>query len=270
MRRKSWFTIIIVIVLIAIALSFWLSKQDRSLNYDDYEEMELLSKKNQIELQNEGYSKFEIEKIKEFNKNYQNHLSLLDIVENDKLENYGFNNRNLTNEGNIRIIYDEDFFTIQNSHLSFDTTITDLVKGVEKNVDRDGARVVIEFEWNHKPNTQKQWINVTYRNYVCENIYSLLKYENLNDQNDVVYKMAEIEPYNFIEKLYTEFDSRKKIHQENYVLKSGMIVLDIKSYYADSGVASLLITSQYGTKSLFRNEKILSEKKIVNAEKETH
>lgn len=267
MRGKNSFTIIIVIVLIVIFSWFWLSQQDRSLNYDDYEEMGSLSEKSQIELENEGYSSFEIEKIKEFNNHYQNHLSLLDIVENDNLKNYGFNNRSLNKEV-ISIINDEDYFTIQNSHLSFDTTIMDLVKKGE-NVDRDGARVVIEFEWNHKPNTQKQWINLTYRNYVCENIYSLLKYENPNDQNDVVYKMAEIEPHNFIEKFYTEFDSRKKIHQENYVLKSGIIVLDINSYYSDSGVASLSITSQYGTKSLFRNEKILSEKKIVNAEKET-
>ncbi|HHY21336.1 MAG TPA: hypothetical protein GX525_05505 [Bacilli bacterium] len=268
MRRKNWFTIIIVIVLIAIALLFWLSKQERSLNYDDYEEMESLSEKSLIELQNEGYSDFEIEKIKEFNHNYQNHLTLLDIVENDKLKNYGFNNRSLTNEGNNRLVYDEDDFTILNSHLSFDTAILDLVKAGE-GVDRDGARVLIEFEWNHKPNTKKHWINLAYPNYVCDNIYSLLKYENPNDQQDVVYKMAEIDPYNFIEGFYTEFDSNKKIHQENYVLKSGILVLDIKSYYADSGVASLSITSQYGTKSFFRNKEILSEKKIVNVEKET-
>jgi len=49
-------------------------------------------------------------------------------------------------------------------------------------------------------------------------------------------------------------------------LKSGIIVLDIKSYYQDS-IAPLSISSKYVGKSVFGKEEVLSEHEIINAEK---
>lgn len=101
---------------------------------------------------------------------------------------------------------------------------------------------------------------------MLDNIYTLLKYENPKDQTDFVYKMAEIEPNHYLDEFYTVIDAVKKINHQKYVLKSGIIVLDIKSYYVDSGIAPLNITSQFIMKSLFGKDKVLTEQKIFNAE----
>lgn len=245
-------------------LFFWLSNKERSLNYDDYKEMELLSQKSSIELEKKGYSDFDIRKIEEFNVNYKNHLTLLNIIENGDLESYGYNNRNFSSEAKSDIVYNENYYTIQDSNLSYTTIIMDLVR--DKNADRDAGRIIIEFEWDTKPYTQNQYIDVKYHNYIPVNIYTLLKYDNPADEYDVVYKMCEIKPSNFIDEFYADIVSRKTINQQNYILRSGIIVLDVKSYYVDS-IAPLSILSQYITKSLFGNKKILSEHKIINAEK---
>lgn len=255
---------LVVIIIASMFLIFGLSNKERSLDYDDYKEMELLLQKSSIELEKEGYSEFDIRKIEEFNVNYKNHLTLLNIVENGNLESYGYNNRNLSSEAKSDIVYDENYYTLQDSNLSYATTIMDLVR--DKNANRDAGRIIIEFEWNTKPYTQNQYIDVKYHNYIPVNIYTLLKYENPDDEYDVVNKMCEIKPSNFIDEFYTDIVSRKTINQQNYILRSGIIVLDVKSYYVDS-IAPLSISSQYIRKSLFGKEKILSEQKIINAEK---
>ncbi|MFM1655822.1 hypothetical protein ACI7RC_27595 [Brevibacillus sp. B_LB10_24] len=260
--NKKFLLVIIIVSVITSSILLWLSNKERSLDYDDYKEMELLSQKSRTELEKKGYSDLDIRKIEEFNANYKNHLTLVDIVENDNLENYGYNNRSLNSEVKSDIVYDENYFDIQDSNLSYTTTVMDLVR--DKNADRDAGRIVIEFEWDSKPATQKQYINVKYPKYILENIYTYLKYENPNDKNDVVYKMCEIEPYNFIDEFQTNIDPGKTINQQNYILKSGIIVLDIKSYYMDS-IAPFSISSQYVAKPLLGKEKILSVYKIMNA-----
>lgn len=71
-----------------------------------------------------------------------------------------------------------------------------------------------------------------------------------------------------LDKFYTEFDSRKIIDGKNYVLKDGIIVLDVRSYLAGSGIAPLSITSRYETKPFLGSPKILSEQVIINAGKD--
>lgn len=251
---------LVVIIIVSLLLVFWLSNRERPLDYDNYKEMELLSQESRAELGKKGYSDVNINKIKEFNVNYKNHLTLLDMIKNNNIESYGYNNGSLNSD----IVYDENYFTIQDSNLSYNTTIIDLVR--DKNVRRDAARIIVEFEWNMKPATQKQYVMVNYHNYRPENIYTYLKYENQNDKSDVVYKMCELNPYNFLEEFYTDIVSKKTINQQNYYLKSGVIVLDITSYYVDI-ITDLSITSKYVEKSLLGKEKVLSEQKIVNAEK---
>ena len=68
-----------------------------------------------------------------------------------------------------------------------------------------------------------------------KNIYTALKYVDSKDQNDIVYKMAELEPVNFLDGFYTDFDSRKRIDGKNYVLTAGIIVLDVRSYIVGKG-----------------------------------
>lgn len=198
---------IVAIIIISSFLLFWLSNKEKLLDYDDYKEMELLSQMSRIELEKKGYSDLDIKKIQEFNGNYKNHLTLLDIVENDNLENYGYNNRNLNSEVKGDFVYDENYFTIQDSNLTYNTTLMDLVR--DKDADRDAARIIIEFEWNSKPKTQKQFIDVKYHNYILANIYTALKYENQNDKDDIAYKMCEIDPYNFIDEFYAKLPQEK-------------------------------------------------------------
>ena len=83
MMRKIF---IILFGISFIILLFWLNLE-KELDYDDYENMELLSTKSKSQLENEGYSKVDIEKIKEFDKNYQNHLSLVNMIENNTILN---------------------------------------------------------------------------------------------------------------------------------------------------------------------------------------
>jgi len=52
------------------------------------------------------------------------------------------------------------------------------------------------------------------------------------------------------------------------VLKDGIIVLDVRSYLAGSGIAPLSITSRYETKPFLGSPKILSEQVIINAGKD--
>lgn len=250
------------IIIALLFLFFWLSNKDRLLDYDDYKEMELLSKKSHIELGKEGYSELDIEKIERFSVNYKNHLKLLDIVENDNIENYGYNNRSLDNKTKSDIVYDENHYTIQDSGLSYTTTIMDLIgdKG------RDAGRIVIEFEWGTIPHTQNQYINVEYPKYIPANIYTLLKYKKPDDEYDVVYKMCELKPYNFIDVFFADIATEKTINQQNYILSSGTIVLDVESTIKGIGIMPLSVTSKYVGKSLFGKEKVLSEQKIVNAE----
>ena len=259
MKRKY----LVMIIIVLFFLLIWFSNREKNLDYDDYEKMEVLSQKSTIELEKEGYSDIDIRKIKEFNINYENHLILLDMIESNNLKNYGYNNRNIDSEYRDNIIYDENCFSIKENGLSHTTTAVDFVK--EEKLDRDVARTVMEFEWDIKPVNNEQYISIKYPNYIPEDIYTCLKYENLNDKNDVVYKMAEIMPYNFIDEFYTDITSKKTINQQDYILKSGVIVLDIRSYYL-SGVAPLSIISQYKEKSFLGKEKVLSEQHILNVE----
>ncbi|WP_016838726.1 hypothetical protein [Ureibacillus thermosphaericus] len=59
MMRKIF---IILFGISFIILLFWLNLE-KELDYDDYEKMEFLSPKNKSQLENEGYSKVDIEKI---------------------------------------------------------------------------------------------------------------------------------------------------------------------------------------------------------------
>lgn len=255
MMRKIF---IILFGISFIILLFWLNLE-KELDYDDYENMELLSTKSKSQLENEGYSKVDIEKIKVFDKNYQNHLSLVNMIENNTVKHYGYNNRII--EEHRKIIYEKNDFTKQHNHLMFNTIVMDLARDEE----RDAARIIIEFEWNNKPSSNRHAINVTYNNFIMKNIYTALKYVDSKDQNDIVYKMAELEPVNFLDGFYTDFDSRKRIDGKNYVLTAGIIVLDVRSYIVGKGIAPLSITSRYVTKPLIGSQEILSEQVIVNA-----
>lgn len=264
MKRKPLLVRIVMIISVTIFLFLAFIIPKKTLEYDDYEKMELLSQKSERQLEKEGYFDLDIRKIKDFKVNYQNHLALKKIVENDHLKNYGYHNIILKNGEKPNFSYEKNYFTIQNDHLSYHTSITDF--GRYGDSPRDSARIVIEFEWKNKPDIRKQAIKVIYHHYVLDNIYTLLKYENPKDQTDFVYKMAEIEPNHYLDEFYTVIDAVKKINHQKYVLKSGIIVLDIKSYYVDSGIAPLNITSQFIMKSLFGKDKVLTEQKIFNAE----
>lgn len=253
---------LVIIIIVSSYLLFSLLNKEISPDYDDYKELELLSRKSSIELEKDGYSNFDIKKIEAFRVNYNNHLTLLDIVKSGNLENYGYNNRSLDNEAKSSFIFNKNYYTKQDNNLSYATTIMDFVS--DKN--RDSVRIITEFEWNTKPYNQNQYINVNYHNYALKNVYNLLKYKNADDESDVVYKMCEIEPNNFFEAFYTNIISRKTIKRQHYILKSGIIVLDIQSYF-ETGIAPLSISSQYVGKSLFGKEEILSEQKIIDVEK---
>ncbi len=253
----------LVIIIIVFSFIFFNLLNEKSPDYDDYKEMELLSQKNSIELKKEGYSNLEIKKIENFRVKYNNHLTLRDIVEFGNLKKYGYNNRSLENEAKNNFIYNDNYYTRQDNNLSFTTTIMDFVS--DKN--RDSVRILIEFEWDKKPYTQNQYIKVNFHNYAVGNIYTLLKYKNTDDEFDVVYRMSEIEPYtNLFDSFYTNIVSKKTISRQNYILKSGILVLDVKSYY-EQGIAPLTISSQYAGKSFFGKEKILSEQKIIEVQK---
>ena len=258
--KKKYLVIIIVVFL---CLFFSLLKKEILPNSDDYKELYLLSQKSSIELKKDGYSNLDIRKLENFRDNYENHLTLLDIVESGELENYGYNNRSLYDEIKNNFIFNENYYTKQESNLSFKTTIMDFVS--DKN--NDAARIIVEFEWTVKPYFRDQYINVKYHNYAPKNVYTLLKYSNTNDEFEVVNRMGEIPPdSNFFDTFYTEFVTRKTINRQNYILKSGIIVLDLKSYYPES-IAPLSIFSQYVRKPLLGKGKILSEQRIMEAQK---
>ncbi len=185
------------------------------------------------------------------------------MIESNNLKNYGYNNRNIDKKDKDNIIYDENYSTSKENGLSHIITAIDFVK--EEKLDRDASRIIMEFEWDTKPSNNEQYISIKYLNYIPENIYTCLKYENLNDENDIAYKMAEIMPYNFIDEFYTDIASKKVINQQDYILKSGVIVLDIRSYYSDC-IAPLSISSQYRDKSVLGKEKVISEQHIVNVQ----
>lgn len=253
---------LVIIFVVSSYLLFSLVNKEILPDYDDYKEIYSLSQKSIVELKKDGYSDFDIKKIEVFRFNYKNHLTLLDIVESSDLENYGYNNRSLSDEVKRNFIFKENYYTKQDSNLSYTTTIMDFVSD-ENN---DAARIIIEFEWTTKPYSQNQYINVKYKNYAPKNIYTLLKYKNTSDEFEVVYRMSEIPYSNFFDAFYTEFVTRKTINRQNYILESGIIVLDLKSYYLE-GLAPLSISSQYVGKPLFRKEKILSEQWIIEAQK---
>lgn len=257
------YLIFITIVFTAFLL-FWFAHNEKQLNYDNYKEMESLSQISNIDLKEKGYSDFDISKIKEFKANYNNHLILLDIIINDKLKSYGYDNRIIDNGVNCDVVYDENIFIKQKENISYNTTVWDITRDQEAN--RDAARVIIEFEWASIPVTQKQTIRLDYHNYIPKNIYTCLKYENTNNKNDVVYKMCELEPKNFLDTFHADIVSRKTSNQQNYILKSGIIVLDLKSYYENENIAPLTILSDFAVTTFWGKEKILSKQKITNVE----
>lgn len=258
MKKKY---LVVIIIIVFLYLLFSLLKKE-ILPYSDYNEMYLLSQKSSIDLKKDGYSNLDIKKLENFRINYKNHLTLLDIVERGELEIHGYNNRNLHDEVKSDFIFNENYYTKQESNLSYKTTIMDFVS----DNNNDAARIIIEFEWTAKPYFQNQYINVKYHNYAPKDIYTLFKYCNTNDEFEVVYRMSEIPNSISFDAFYTEFVTRKMINRQSYILKSGIIILDLKSYYPE-GIAPLSITSQYVGKPLFGKEKILSEQKIMEAQK---
>ncbi len=260
MNKKYVMAIIGVLI---VVFASWFFRQGKSFDYDDYEAMQTLSAKSDTELRQEGYSVSSVNKIKAFNPNYYNHLALLDL-EGD-LKNYGYHNRRISDESGHSIIYGEDRFPIKNKDLTFVTTITD-VAGIEE-MGRHVGRIVVEFEWNGKPSTKKQLVHVDYRYFIAENVYSLLTYENLRDENDVIHRIAEIEPRQFLDEFYTAIDPMKKIEGQEFVLSSGTIILDVASTFAESEVAPLSVTSQYTTKSFWGKENVLAEQEMVGEAK---
>lgn len=76
MKRKPLLVRIVMIISVTIFLFLAFIIPKKTLEYDDYEKMELLSQKSERQLEKEGYFDLDIRKIKDFKVNYQNHLAL--------------------------------------------------------------------------------------------------------------------------------------------------------------------------------------------------
>ncbi|NLK72952.1 MAG: hypothetical protein GX285_08045 [Clostridiales bacterium] len=250
---KKYFVWIMLFAILVLSLL----NINKTVNYNNYDEINLLSQMSESELKNKKYSNDDINKIKAFGVNYNNYLKLLDIVKNDNLKNHGYNNRNLNSELMSNFVYNKNDNDIQDDNLSFTTTVIDFFR--DKNTDRDVGRIIIEFEWDTEAYNQNQYIDIKHPNYALVNVYGLLKYKNIKDKS-IEYKMFEDYPIETF-----RIDYRKIINKQKYILKSGIIVLDVMSFYKES-IAPLSISSKYIIKPFLRKEKILSEY-IINVEK---
>lgn len=244
----------------AIIIAFFslIISGDHPLNYEDYNAMMVLVQKENLDLKNLGYSKYSIKKIRQFNHNYQNHLKLLDMIENGELKHKGYNNR-LKRDENNELPYTVNRHDIRDDDLMHNTTIMDFL--YDKKIQRDVARIGISFEWKVEPYNQKQLISLEFHNYASTEIYTLLKYVNVNDNKDIEYRMCELDDTIFVQEFSTEFNSKINVDNKRYVLESGIVVLDVRSFYGES-IAPIMLTSQYISKPILWRDKILSKQII--------
>lgn len=256
--RGAWVVskkkLIIIFVAALITFFIWFINRDEPIDYENYDSMQLLSQKDHDELKKLGYSDSSIEKIKYFNNNYENHLKLLNMVKNNEFKHLGYDNRDKVDEnGDFGFI--ENHFDIQDDYLTYNTTVMDFI--YDENSERDVGRIGICFEWKIKPYAQKQTIAVEFPNYVTTDVYTLLTYVNFDDKNDIVYRMCEIDSSTFVQEFSTDFNSKINIDKSQYILESGLIVLDIKSFYGE-GIAPIKLYSNYLSKPFLMKDKVIS------------
>lgn len=248
---------IVTLVLLAGA-SFFYYKQP-VLPYDDYSAMKRLTELSEEELKARKYAKADILKIEAFPKAYANYEYLLELIEQGTYQNVGYNNRE------IGVTPDAAEYILQ-TNSNFDLSLSVLDFFMETSNEQYKGRLLLEFDVKELSNASKYYLDVSYPHFKVDSIYTVVRYEQKKDSTAHVDLILELPESNFFSALSCEIDSAKSIGGEDYLLKSGVVIVDIGSDLMGPDIQfNDGFTATFENTGLFNQREELCKEKVVLA-----
>lgn len=246
---------IVTLVLLAGAGFFYYIQP--VLPYDDYSAMKRLTELSEEELKKKRYAKEDILKIESFQQAYNNYEYLLELIEQDTYQSVGYNNREVEEKpGTV------EYVSQTNSNIDFSLTILDYF--MEKSTEQYKGRLLLEFDVKELSNSSKYYLDVSYPHFKVDSIYTVVRYEQKKDSTTYVDLILELPESNFFSTLSCEIDSAKSIGGEDYLLKSGVVIVDIGSDLMGPDIQfNDGFTATFENTGMFNQREELCKEKVV-------
>ena len=250
--KSKWIFFILFIVIISISF------QSKDISFDDYDMMNSLTVMSKEELSNLGYSKDQINIIKDFHKNYQNFVFMQNLLLESRINELGYDNRQIVNNSTTNS-NNKKSYNLRDDSFVIDTTICDY--NFDNDLKRNTSRIYITMNWIGSINSNNESIELTFQNFTTNNQYALLNYKNTQNSNVTKNLMYQFDPNGYVNNMNIEIDPQKKLDNRQFELSSGVFILDLKSVYKDVKTP-LTFEIKHFKKNILGKKILVSSKKI--------
>lgn len=225
------------------------------LPYDDFDAMLELSKKSPTALKSAGYSRDDCEKIKAFPQNYDNFNFLKEAIAQKSLYSLGYGNRNIKSQPDTKSL-----LLAQDDGIEFSLSMIDYY--VDSDTEQCKCRLMVEFSLDQQIYSNTHLLELLYPGFYADSIYSVLQYECIDSVEDYIDLLMDFGIYNYAQ-FDAEFEEEKVIAGKTYVLKSGVLLVDIKSEIKGKDVKfNSTFTGSYNIVSAFEKKRTIASESV--------